>query len=70
MKTAHLRRTSKLIKESIKSLEEPKMTDLQLELLATMTETIEAFERTLYDEIAASKSTIQKVLETLKQNKE
>jgi hypothetical protein len=70
MKTAHLRRTSKLIKENIKSLEEPKMTDLQLELLATMTETIEAFERTLYDEIAASKSTIQKVLETLKQNKE
>ena len=69
MKSAHLRRTSKLIKENIKSLEEPKMTDLQLELLATMTETIEAFERTLYDEIAASKSTIQKVLETLKQNK-
>ncbi len=70
MKTAHLRRTSKLIKVNVKSLEEEEMTDDQKELINTMIETIEAFERTLYKEIEADNATIQKVLDRLKQYKE
>lgn len=70
MKTAHLRRTSKLIKVNVKSLEEEEMTDDQKELINTMLETIEAFERTLYKEIEADNATIQKVLDRLKQYKE